>query len=108
MTAADSLRTLDAKMTEGPWHLSPEPISEDWPLLVYGEGEQAKSNGSVRRRDAAPIVAIRNALPELVALVEAAEAVNDASERHDPFTGARADMALCAALLDLSGRLGEP
>jgi hypothetical protein len=70
MSASEELRRLDDALTPGPWHqVLGQPFNPD--LLSRERYEGSPEFG--REEDAASVVALRNALPALIALVSAAE-----------------------------------
>lgn len=85
MSAADILRKLDAEATDGPWEAFPHnfaPLSSEYRryavvahpsgLCSVGHGLFAETDmhPETANGDAALIATLRNALPELAALVE--------------------------------------
>ena len=66
MSASEKLKALDAGATREPWHAG-RVISGQDGYLWLGEG------GDFLPADAALVASLRNALPQIVAVVEAAE-----------------------------------
>lgn len=72
MTCADKLRDLHARLTQGEWTLDPES-GEFYAASMFGEGPILMVDDD----DCLAIAAVRNALPEIAAVIEAAERVWD-------------------------------
>lgn len=73
------LRELDAKATKGPWEVRDKEPANQWPFAAvftsdgWFVAEMDHAHKGSDKRNAALIVALRNALPALIEYVEAAE-----------------------------------
>lgn len=69
MTTLERLRELDAKATPGPWYGRQGMFSNA--INLHGEGQSVI--GALCVEDAELVITMRNALPKLLALVDAGE-----------------------------------
>ena len=106
MTAAEALEALDEALTGGPWYVASSPLGAgEWIMCRESDGSPWKIARFPSVHSEAPDLAnLRNALPQLVAVVEAAE-----DTPHDPaLCGRPGHCPGCiadAALTDLTAAL---
>lgn len=119
MTLSEQLEALDAKATAGPWEIGQNhhpcvvtvyDPQEDWHYTIADCGERNLEGGE---NDAALIVALRNAMPKIIAALRLAETSSTAGLNSEPpaATSAPADrVETSAATADVAGlveRMGQ-
>jgi hypothetical protein len=78
VSASEKLKGLDAAATREPWHTGRVISGQDGYLWL---GEE----GGLLPPDATLIAQLRNALPQIVAVVEAAEGIEGSEESRSPW-----------------------
>ncbi len=106
MSAAEKLKALDTAATDGPWHTHPNDESGGV-KYVWSDTHALDIHLRYEQADAVLVAALRSSLPQIVAVVEAAETLQAwwPDETHGEISGEQF-APIRAALAALDSALG--